>query len=218
MIQSKFRATILDTGGSATLQGSHLDYLLVSNTLVGSIRVRVQACWDVPWRPHCALEVHLDCAQPALPAQQLQRFGRTLQLPHLWTSFQEDDGPFYGLGSDLARWATQTEKYVTQLLHKPVTGRGSNISLHQAPLVDSAASRTWMRGAVAFWEKFNVRINIVHHTGHRGVLKDLTNMLQDVPRYGSDDFQADVFQAILQEWISSPTTDPTELGPSLYQP
>ena len=57
--------------------------------------------------------------------------------------FWEDDGPFHimgqaitGLGSDFARWATQTEKYLTQLLHNPTTGRGSKISIYQAPLVD----------------------------------------------------------------------------------
>ena len=78
------------------------------------------------------MEVHLDCVQPPLKVQQLQRFppiGRTFQLPHQWTSFAEEDGPFYimndlidGLGSDLARWATQTEKYITQLLHKLAPG------------------------------------------------------------------------------------------------
>ena len=219
VIQSKFKAAILDTGGSATLQGSQLDFLLVSNSLVGSLQVK--ASWEVPWKPHCAIEVSFDCTQPALAVQQLQRFppiGRTFQLPHPWTSFPETDGPFWilneridGLGSDLARWATQTEQYITQLLHKPVTGRGSNISLLQAPLVDSTTSRTWMRGAVAFWEKLNVRINVVHHTGHKRVLRDLSQMMVDVHRYGSDDFQADLFLAILQQWLQSPAKDPAEL-------
>ena len=119
--------------------------------------IHLSAFWEVPWRPHCALEVKLDCAQPA-QAQQLQRFppiGRTFQLSHLWTSFQEDNGPFHimddlitGLGSDFARWATQTEKYITQMLHKPTLGRGSNISLYQAPLVDTTTSKKWLRGAV----------------------------------------------------------------------
>ena len=111
----------------------------------------------------------------------------------------------------MARWATQTEQYITQLLHKPVTGRGSNISLLQAPLVDSTTSRTWMRGAVAFWEKLNVRINVVHHSGHKRVLRDLSHMMVDVHRYGSDDFQADLFLAILQQWLQSPAKDPAEL-------
>lgn len=79
----------------------------------------------MPWKPHCAVVLHFDCLQPAQPVLQLQRFppiGKTFQLPALWTSFQEDDdGPFYimdavitGLGSVLARWATQTEKYSSQ--------------------------------------------------------------------------------------------------------
>ena len=37
VIQSKFRATIVDTQGNTTLRGSQLDYLLVANTLVGSM-------------------------------------------------------------------------------------------------------------------------------------------------------------------------------------
>ena len=159
-------APLVDTGGCTTLQGSQLDFLLVSNSLQSA--VRLEACWDVPWRPHCALQVYLDCDQPAQEVQQLQRFppiGHTFQLPHQWTSFQEDNCPFYimndlitGLGSDLARWATQTEKYITQMLHKPTLGRGSNIKLTTAPLVDASTSRKWLRGSVAFWEKLNVRL------------------------------------------------------------
>lgn len=37
VIQSKFKATIVDTAGCATLQGSQIDYLLVSTVLVGAI-------------------------------------------------------------------------------------------------------------------------------------------------------------------------------------
>ena len=81
VIQSKFKAHIVDTGGSTTLQGSQLDFLLVSNSL--QTAVRLEACWDVPWRPHCALQVYLDCDQPA-QLQQFPPIGRTFQLPHQW--------------------------------------------------------------------------------------------------------------------------------------
>ena len=50
--------------------------------------------------------------------------------------------PITGLGSDLARWATQTEKYLTQLLLNPTTGRGSRINFYHAPLVDQGRSTT----------------------------------------------------------------------------
>ena len=72
VIQNKFKASILDTGDPTTLHGSHIDFLLVSNALIGS--VKLEACWEVPWRPHCALQLLLDCDQPAQPVLQLQRF------------------------------------------------------------------------------------------------------------------------------------------------
>ena len=82
VIQSKFKAQILDTHCSTTLQGAQLDYLLVSRQLASSLTLT--ADWDVPWKPHCALAITFQCDHIAVPVQQLQRFppiGKTFQLP-----------------------------------------------------------------------------------------------------------------------------------------
>ena len=87
-----------------------------STSISGALKL--EASWEDPWKPHCALDLLLNCAQAALPALQLQRFppiSRNYYPKHLWISFSENDGPFEmlgqsitGLGSDFARWATQT--------------------------------------------------------------------------------------------------------------
>ena len=163
----------------------------------------------------------MHCAQSAVAVQQLQRFppiGRTFQLPGNWSSFWEDDGPFHimgqqitGIGSDFARWATQTEKYLTQLLHHPTTGRGSRINLYQAPLVDQGRSTTWRKGHLAYWEKMKVRINVVHHSHSTRVGHDLVNMLEALHLHASETMSQDLFKALLGHWIQHPENEPTEL-------
>lgn len=45
------------------------------------------------------------------------------------------------LGSDIARWATQTEKYLAQTLQQPTAGRGSKVHLYRAPLKNPRPGR-----------------------------------------------------------------------------
>ena len=125
-----------------------------------------------------------------------------------WSSFTEDDGPFEilgqtitGLGSDLARWATQTEKYLTQGLHQPITGRGSRISLLQAPLASSTKPRVWKKGSAAFWEKFGARLNLAAHGRYPGILQDLKDMLQRIPQHASKELDQPHFEEQLLQWI-----------------
>ena len=88
--------------GPTTLQGSHLDFILASTSIASALRL--EANWEVPWKPHCALALQFDCSQAALPVQQLQRFPpvtRNYHPKNLWTSFTEDDGPFHILGQNI---------------------------------------------------------------------------------------------------------------------
>lgn len=104
-----------------------------------------------------------------------------------------------GLGTDLARWAAQMD---TTAAHTHF-GKG----LQHRPSDDSTFTPP---APVAFWEKPNVRINVVYHTGHKGVINDLYHMSTEVHRHGSDDFLPDVFPALLQQWLQDPSQD---LGP-----
>ena len=222
---AKFRAQILATPGPTTLQGSHLDFILASTSIASALRL--EADWEVPWKPHCALALQFDCAQAAVPVQQLQRFPpitRNYHPKHLWTSFNEEDGPFHiigqnitGLGSDFARWATQTEKYLTQHLHKPVTGRGSQVRLHQAPLASSTKPRVWKKGSAVFWEKTGIKINLANHGRYPGLLQDLKDMVTRIPQHASKEMDQNSFEERLLQWVFGGNPDPEDLLHTVQQ-
>ena len=218
-IPSKFRAQILATQGPTTLQGSHLDFVLASTSIAGALRL--EANWEVPWKPHCALALQFDCGHAAKPVLQLQRFppiSRNYNPQQLWTSFAEDDGPFKilgqtitGLGSDLARWATQTEKYLTQNRQRPVTGRGSHIKLYTAPLASSSKPRVWKKGSAAFWEKMGIRLNLASHGRYPGLLQDLKDMIRRIPQHASTELDQPHLEEQLLQWIFGGTSLPGSL-------
>ena len=224
-IPSKMRAQIVATTGPTTLQGSHLDFCLVSTSLASF--VTLEADWEVPWKPHCALSLQLNCTTGAVPVQQLQRFppiARVYQLPNNWTSYNEDDGPFEiigqtitGLGSDFARWATQTEKYLCQTLQKPTTGRGSKIKLFQAPLIDSSKPQVWKKGSAAYWERMGVRINVAQHKRHPSVLHDLRQMLERLSQHASKQLDQPHSVERLTQWTFGAAIDPAELQDTVHQ-
>ena len=109
------------------------------------------------------------------------------------------------------RWATQTGKYLTQLLRNLTTGRGSRINFYHAPLVDQGRSTTWKKGHLAHWEKMKVRINVVHQTHNSRVGQDLINVLEALHLHASEHMSQDLFKAILGHWIQHPDNGPTEL-------
>ena len=175
----------------------------------------------MPWKLHCGLAVTLSCDTPDVEVQQLQRFppiGKVFALPQCWSIFHEVDGPFSipaiqitGLGSDLARWASQTEQYLTQNLHKPTTGRGHLIQLRKAPLVDQIWPQVSKKGQLAYWERMAVRVNILHQTSHKKVASDLESMLNTLSANATEDMEQDLFATILRTWIKEPHNDPTEI-------
>ena len=175
----------------------------------------------------CSLSLQLNCSTGAVPVQQLQRFppiARVYQLPNNWTSYNEDDGPFEiigqtitGLGSDFARWATQTEKYLCQTLQKPTTGRGSNIRLFQAPLIDSSKPQVWKKGSAAYWERMGVRINVAQHKRHPSVLHDLRQMLERLAHHASKQLDQPHFVERLTQWTFGAAIDPAELQATVHQ-
>ena len=218
VIQSKFKAHIRASEGPTTLEGSQLDFLLISNELAGAISF--ENVWDVPWRPHCALNVKFTCQNQAIPVQQLRTFppiGRALSAEIPWTDFPEQNGPFHilnyqitGLGTDLARWCTQSELYLTQQLQHPRLGRGSRVDLFTAPLQGPHQIQLWKKGRPAFWEKMAVRINVLHHAPHEGVKKDLLTMLNSVQEYSSEDLNQDEFLDLIKT-LEKPQNDPQHL-------
>ena len=70
--QSKFKARILSGDGPTTLQGSDIDYFLVSNSLHGALDLDL--VWEVPWKPHCALNLRYHTDHLAIQVQQIRAF------------------------------------------------------------------------------------------------------------------------------------------------
>lgn len=101
----------------------------------------------------------------------------------------------------LARWATQTEKYLTQHLHQPVTGRGSQVHLFQAPLASSTKPRVWKKGSAAFWEKLGIKINLATHGRYPGLLQDLKDMATRIPQHASKELDQLSFEEHLLQWV-----------------
>ena len=148
-IPCKFRSQIL-AAPRHSLQGSKIDFVLASShcglSQIGS-------------KLGCALEAPL-CTCPTTQLWPRRTTGAATEeiptdrqeLPSTQSldQFTEDDGHFEMLGPDVARWATQTEKYLTQMLQ---TGRGSRVQLFQAPLLSSSKPEVWKKGSAAFWEK-----------------------------------------------------------------
>lgn len=135
------------------------------------------------WRPHCALALMFNSIQAAIPVQQLRTFpliGKAFHPPMSWSSFPEKHGPLYilnyqitGLGTDLARWCTQSEQHLTQQLLQPELGRGSQIDLFTAPLQGPRKIQLWKKGRPAFWERMAIRINVLYHNPEAAVYHDL---------------------------------------------
>ena len=203
VVQSKFKAHILSGDGPTTLQGSEIDYFLVSNTLHGSLELELT--WEVPWRPHCALNLKYHTEHLSIPVQQMRAFppiGRALNPQHGWSEFQEPNGPFYilnyqitGLGTDLARWCAKSESYLTQQIQQPRRGRGSQVDFFTGPLAGPHPAQLWKKGRPAFWEKMSVRISVLHHSANEAVKQDLLNMLPNLAEHASEDLDQDDFSS-----------------------
>ena len=87
-----------------------------------------------------------------------------------------------GLGSDFARWATQTEKYITQMLHKPHFGPGFQ---HLALPGSSGRHYYLQEVAQGSGGKSSMSASMWLTTG---ILQDIRHMLLDVQHYCSEDF------------------------------
>ena len=48
-------------------------------------------------------------------------------------------------------------------------------------------------------------------------MRDLQAMLQDVPHFCSEDFTADVFVALVGQWLQHPTTDPGDIRAQILE-
>ena len=180
VIQSKFKAAIMDTGGSTTLQGSQLDYLLVSNSLVGSLALEAALCFRGIFRLQSTCLGGATVAEVSTYWQDLSTSTSLYQFP--------------GSGRALLSWLGLGKVgHTNGAVHHTAAAQAERLQ-HLSPSSSLSSS-----------------VNVVHHTGHKRVVRDLSHMMVDVHRYGSDDLQADLFLAILQQWLQSPAKDPAEL-------
>ena len=103
------------------------------------------------------------------------------------------------------------EKYLTQHLHKPVAGRGSQVKLYTAPLASSSKPRVWKKGSAAFWEKMGIRLNLACHGRYPGILEDLKDMIKRIPQHASLELDQNHLEEQLLKWIFGGTQLPSSI-------
>ena len=187
-----------------------------STSISGALKL--EASWEDPWKPHCALDLLLNCAQAALPALQLQRFppiSRNYYPKHLWISFSENDGPFEmlgqsitGLGSDFARWATQTTSPRT-CTNQSLAEALALLSIRH--LWPTQPNREFGRKAVQLsGRKMGIRLNLAAHGRYPGILQDLKDMVHRIPQHASKEMDQPHFAEHLLQWIFGGHLPPTK--------
>ena len=155
------KAEIVCAGQPTMISGAELDYLLVSRSVAPFVRVTVN--WDVPWKPHAALNIAVDKEAPTLLLPQLTHY---IAVPKLddqvqsWEEFAPSPKVFW-LGRptgpkeiQYAEWCHQAEQFGLQRLHEPKMGRGWYLALEHKPLPMSKPLSPWKKGDLAYWGQF----------------------------------------------------------------
>lgn len=153
---------VLATGEDTCLTGRELDWALVTNALHPETSIKVD--WQVPFKPHGQLIVHLARDLRHISVNQIQRFQPAPKLDKVrieWTHLEEVDLPVKWLQmptNSLTQRAGiiyhKIERYVLQNHDQP----GTQLSFAQKPLADPSRPWIWKRGALAFWAQMEVRL------------------------------------------------------------
>ena len=146
--------------GEATCStGGQIDYVWVHTRLQGLTEVSVD--WDVPWRPHAALRVHLHWGVGQLPMLQVPK--KLTGKAKKEVSFSWSPAPFVSIMSHVhinrpARWMADFSHSVEcSFLEHGGGGRGWNLAWVRKPLVPQQPQGTQWKGNLAsFWNRMGV--------------------------------------------------------------
>ena len=199
---SVLRAEVVSGGQPTMINGAEIDYIAASRVIAPFPTLKVN--WDVPWKPHAGLEVHVGQEAPRLPLQQLTHFAPIPKLEVMektWDQFEPAPKPFW-LGRPVgpkqiqcAEFCHQAEQFALQHLHQPRFGRGWYLALEIKPLAKTKPLTPWRRGDLAYWGQMS---SLLHHAAKKATLSvvlahlkakatDLQSRWQDI--HGLADFQ-----------------------------
>ena len=161
-------AEVISSGQPTMINGAELDYIVASRQIAPFLTIKVN--WDVPWKPHAGLEVHVAQEAPRLPLQQLTQFAPVPKMDVMektWDQFEAAPKTFW-LGRPVgpkeiqcAEFCHQAEQFALQHLHQPRFGRGWYLALESKPLAKTKPLSPWKRGDLAYWGQMSSLLNHV---------------------------------------------------------
>ena len=157
--------SLLATGQETTLQGSELDWSIVSKTLKPACRLQVQ--WEVPFKPHGMLMMSIEQEVIELQVAQLIKYPPIPRLEFVRKKWEECEQSVQvevledhisNVDQKYGEWSAQAEAFVSQNMPGAKQGRGVRIDIEYKPLVDGVKNWVWKRGSLAYWSQFHSRI------------------------------------------------------------
>ena len=157
--------SLLATGQETTLQGSELDWSIVSKNLKPACRLQVQ--WEVPFKPHGMLVMSIEQEVKELQVAQLIKYPPIPRLEFVrkkWEECEQSvqvevlDDHVTNVDQKYGEWSAQAEAFVSQNMPGAKQGRGVRIDIEYKPLVDGVKNWVWKRGSLAYWGQFHSRI------------------------------------------------------------
>ena len=142
--------------GQPTCGDNELDYLGVSPCLEGLTRVATS--WEVPFRPHAALQIELHSGAFQLTTPQLPVFALQFkehpaeycQVEEILASMPDTEV----LGDPLSNRLASISRSVEDSLLEKIQGVGRSLQVTFAPAVPRMSQTSWEGSRQAFWHRF----------------------------------------------------------------
>ena len=90
------KAEVVNSGQPTMINGAEIDYIVASRAIAPYLDIKVN--WDVPWKPHAGLMVHVAQEAPRLALQQLTQFAPVPKMEEAekpWDHFEPSPKPFW---------------------------------------------------------------------------------------------------------------------------
>lgn len=146
---------VVATGEETCNAGSELDWALATNQL--SADLSIQTSWEVPFRLHAQLLLHLGMTLEPIAVNQITRYNPAPKLEKVtkeWSQIEPIEQTVHWLDFEdnpVSRQVgviySRIERYVLQNLDRPTEGK---LQFQQKPLADLSKGWLWKKGSMAF--------------------------------------------------------------------
>ena len=162
-LEQVLKAEFLGCNEPTVDNGSELDYILVNKALAHAIQIG--ASWDVPFGPHCALEITIQLRAVDIPVLQLVRFPDRHGVPsqpyrgytpcHIQELLLEKPAT-----NRLSLKFAGFSKAVETALFGKASGRGWRVKcLRRALVPSSSPALVWTGGPAKFWHRLKTWVD-----------------------------------------------------------